>query len=561
MTKFSLSPLLAYPGLLTAVMLLGSAAAEAAPIGVKETSVPTPTEVEALPIVAQVPSVSELTAPQPQTQSQSQVTSVSQLSDVQPTDWAFQALQSLVERYGCIAGYPDGTYRGNRALTRYEFAAGLNACLDQLLAILPDIEDVDLNAIEAMQQEFAAELATLRGRIDALEARTAELEANQFSTTTKLQGEVAFVLADSWGSGNSIDEDDRSQTIFGDRVRLQLVSSFSGKDKLFTRLTAGNLENSFADEIGTNEGRFAFDGEAGNDITIDRLHYVFPVGDKLTVTAMASGGGHHFYTDTLNPGLEAGGGASGALSRFAERNPIYRSGLTGQGIGFRYGMGDAIEISAGYLARGGNDPAEKNGLFNGNNSLLGQIAFEPTEKFRLALTYVHGYDPSGPRRFLLGGTGTGLGNLNPAALDAASGLDAAQLTTPVVSNSYGAEALFSLSPKFRIGGWFGYTDARLIGLGDAEIWNYALTLSFPDVGKPGSLAAIIFGAEPYLGGLDVPGEENFENDVPLHAEAFYKFAVSDNISITPGFIWLLSPGQNEDNDDVVIGTVRTTFSF
>ncbi|TAF12554.1 MAG: S-layer homology domain-containing protein, partial [Nostocales cyanobacterium] len=56
-----------------------------------------------------------------------QVTSVSQFSDVQPTDWAFQALQSLVERYGCIAGYPNGTYRGNRALTRYEFAAGLNA--------------------------------------------------------------------------------------------------------------------------------------------------------------------------------------------------------------------------------------------------------------------------------------------------------------------------------------------------------------------------------------------------------------------------------------------------
>jgi len=49
--------------------------------------------------------------------SMDQVTSVSQLSDVRPTDWAFQALQSLVERYGCIAGYPDGTYRGNRALT------------------------------------------------------------------------------------------------------------------------------------------------------------------------------------------------------------------------------------------------------------------------------------------------------------------------------------------------------------------------------------------------------------------------------------------------------------
>lgn len=64
--------------------------------------------------------------------SAAQVTSVSQLTDVKPTDWAFQALQSLVERYGCIVGYPNKTYRGNRALSRYEFAAGLNACLDKI---------------------------------------------------------------------------------------------------------------------------------------------------------------------------------------------------------------------------------------------------------------------------------------------------------------------------------------------------------------------------------------------------------------------------------------------
>ena len=68
----------------------------------------------------------------PESSELQQVTSVSQLSDVRPTDWAFQALQSLVERYGCIAGYPDGTFRGNRAMTRYEFAAGLNACLDKV---------------------------------------------------------------------------------------------------------------------------------------------------------------------------------------------------------------------------------------------------------------------------------------------------------------------------------------------------------------------------------------------------------------------------------------------
>jgi hypothetical protein len=67
-----------------------------------------------------------------------QVTSVTQLSDVQPSDWAYQALQSLVERYGCIAGYPDGTFKGQRALTRYEFAAGMNACLDRINELLAD---------------------------------------------------------------------------------------------------------------------------------------------------------------------------------------------------------------------------------------------------------------------------------------------------------------------------------------------------------------------------------------------------------------------------------------
>ena len=43
-----------------------------------------------------------------------QVTSVAQFSDVYPTDWAYQALANLVETYGCVAGYPNGTFRGNR---------------------------------------------------------------------------------------------------------------------------------------------------------------------------------------------------------------------------------------------------------------------------------------------------------------------------------------------------------------------------------------------------------------------------------------------------------------
>ncbi len=158
--------------------------------------------------MSQVMSVSQLSDSTVSNQAMSQVTSVSQLSDVQPTDWAFQALQSLVERYGCIAGYPDRTYRGNRAISRYEFAAGLNACMDRVNELIAAAtEDLatkeDLATLQRLQEEFAAELATLRGRVDALEVRTATLQEQQFSTTTKLVGEVAFALSDSFAEYRS----------------------------------------------------------------------------------------------------------------------------------------------------------------------------------------------------------------------------------------------------------------------------------------------------------------------------------------------------------------------
>ena len=74
--------------------------------------------------------------------SQAQVTSVSQLTDVDPTHWAFQALQSLVERYGCIEGYPDRTYRGNRALTRYESVFGaMPEYLDEYERVYKELTD------------------------------------------------------------------------------------------------------------------------------------------------------------------------------------------------------------------------------------------------------------------------------------------------------------------------------------------------------------------------------------------------------------------------------------
>jgi hypothetical protein len=91
---------------------------------------------------------------------------------------------------------------------------------------------------------------------------------------------------------------------------------------------------------------------------------------------------------------------------------------------------------------------------------------------------------------------------------------------------------------------------------NADIWYYAVGLAFPDIGKEGNLGGLVIGAEPYRSNNYPP-----VNDIPFHIEAFYKYKLNDYIAITPGLIWLTAPAQNNNNDDAIIGIVRTTFTF
>ncbi|MEH2200323.1 iron uptake porin [Nostoc sp.] len=497
--------------------------------------------------IAQTPKVPiiDSDASVPQTNKMSQVTSVSQFSDVQPGDWAFQALQSLVERYGCIAGYPNSTYRGNRAISRYEFAAGLNACLSRINELIATatsdlVTKEDLTTVQRLQEEFTAELATLRGRVDSLESRTAELEANQFSTTTKLSAEAIFVITNAFqGTVNG------DNTVFQDRVRLVFKTSFTGRDTLNTRLTAGNT-TLLQLPGGSAEGLQTFNlvPNNNNQVAVDWLSYYFPVGSKIDAYIGAINGVYFDFVPTLSPYLDSATGGGRALTEFASSSPIYRIG-GGAGGGFNYRLSDQLVLSLGYLAGDHANPQLDSGFFNGQYSAFGQIAWNPNKNSGIGLTYVNAYQNRG------------------AIFDLGSGftlVGTEQANTPferMITNSYGVEAFYKFSSRFAVNGFFGYTNAKnLAGSGSADIWYYALGLAFPDLGKQGNLGGVLVGAEPYRGGNPAPA-----NDSSLHIEGFYKYQLTDNIAITPGVIWITAPAQNNDNEDAVIGTVRTTFTF
>ncbi len=517
-----------------------------------------PTYAQTLPesTLKQIEQYSEQNSLEWPTEGFNQVTNVNQLKDVSPTDWAFEALRSLVDRYGCIVGYPNQTYRGGKALSRYEFAAGLNACLNQIERLIASSEAVlreDIDTINRLLKEFETELATLNGRVDNLEGRVAFLEDHQFSTTTKLVGEVIFGLAGvAAGSKNDGDDSIDQVTVFGDRVRLELETSFSGEDLLFSRLSTGNFP-SFAEETGTFQGDLSFAQPEDNDFSVEVLFYTFPVGDNTEILVGPTGVAGDDILDTVS--VLDGDGGSGAISAFGTRSAIYVT-QGDAGLGVKYNFKDLVEVAAGYLADPANEPSEGSGLFNGPYSAFGQLTFTPLDNLTLALTYNHTYKQSDSE------TGSTLANLQSFTAS-----DEFPDGTPTVANSYGGVFSWEIADKFILGGWTSFSKVtalstldNTIDRGTQDIWQWAATLAFPDLIKQGNMAGIIVGQEPWVtaSGINTLGDDETSS---IHVEAFFQYQINDNIGITPGIVWVSSPDNNSNNDDLVIGAIRTTFSF
>ena len=481
------------------------------------------------------------------------LTSVSELSDVTPTDWAFQSLRSLVERYGCISGDAEGFYRGEEVLSRAEFAAGLNACLNQISEQLRDSvaasgSQTDLAILQRLQTEFASEILALHNQISALESRTEALAAQQFSTTTKLRGEVLLGLSGAFGDEKAMSDFDpvdaadeiSNNLVFTNRLRLMLDTSFSGDDLLRIRLQAGNTPN-LGNATGTNMSRLGFDSSTEGEIILNQLYYRFPVGQSAEVTVMASGTLFD-VVDTVNPLL--GFDSRGAISAFGLRSPIYREEIGATGAGVSYDVSPHVNLALVYLAGEANNPERDAGLFGGSYTALGQVTLRPTPDLTVGLTYTRSHNA------------IDIGTSSAIANDPFGGA-----SDSITGNSYGLQASWLVTPDVRLGGWIGLVDVTATDLQDdpdADIFYYALNVGIPDLGGEGNLAGFVFGQPP----RGVQNQFGLEDpDTSLHFEGFYRVQVNENLAITPGVFVITNPEHNGQNDTIVVGTVRTVFSF
>ncbi len=450
-----------------------------------------------------------------------QGTRVSDLGGVLPSDWAFQAIQSLAATYGCLQGYPDRTFQGQRGLTRFEFAAGLNACLGAMaeLASQGGVDPEDVATLAQLQADFQGELAVLADRVATLEAEAATLQAQPFSTTTKLQGQADFHIGIPFDPVAVFDDDNDPEVVetsvsVAARARLNFDTSFTGSDRLRLRL------QSRSGDVLAPLGGLADGGDGDYAVTLNDLYYRFPLGERLDITLSARGSqGSDWVTSTILPydGLAV---ASAAAPGFYDSGG---SSGNGAGLGLSLELSDDWVLDAGYTASnsgGATNPAI--GLFAAESqSTIAQLSYLGDGVLNAGLTYLH----SDQADEFAGG--------QPGAVNTYAGLISLELGDFFIAG-HGAYQVFNGGTDFS---W-------TVGLGVEDF--------------------LVDGSQLGLYGGQLPQLEDYANN-PVLIEGYFEMPINLFLTITPALIYgeanLRNDRGTRTDDTSLYGVIRATFKF
>jgi len=427
----------------------------------------------------------------------------------------------------------------------------------------------------------------LRGRVDGLEKKVGILQAQQFSTTTKLRGEATMVLGgvgySSTGANNTVlcaaaNTAARNAVSFNYDVRLNLNTSFTGKDLLLTRLRSGNFNGSAfggspigMTRLDKSSGDTTTGGNAQQNVFIDRLYYSFPIGTELTATIgprvrnteMISFRPQAYNADILDFFTLAG--APGAYNK-----------ATGTGFGIEWKQKvkkgqPYLVASANYVAQNGQNgnpgsgSASDNGggLFNaysGSNVTV-QLGGRGTN-WGVAALYRYGTCGTSLR------DGTPLGAGSPACNTTAAGNNGS-------TNSLGLGAFWQPTqtgwiPSVSLGwGYTGWSQSGTTtvsssnpGANTSASQSWSAMFQWNDAFAKGNSAGFALGQGVMATALrngSTPIDSNYA------FEWFYRFRVSDNITVTPAIFYLSNPnGQQATGTNAFNNTgflVQTQFRF
>jgi len=284
-----------------------------------------------------------------------QVATSAQFSDVVPGDWAYTALQNLSESYGCVDNAYTQNLQNGQSLTRYEAAALINACLDNGLSASAGAT----SDASRLTDEFASEMAILKGRVDGLETRVNEFQAGQFASSTKLSGETVFTLG-AVANSPSGTADNTEGLAMQYAFKLDMNTSFTGEDNLYVGVQTGNANDPLKMDS-------AVDPSTDNVLDLHALWYTFPVGD---------------FAITAGPLVEQEDIVSATISTYSDSFRLAGQPYSlanaegGPAVGITYANDSGLNASFAVLTDDGADASQGIWTQEGDDVITASIGFD-----------------------------------------------------------------------------------------------------------------------------------------------------------------------------------------
>ncbi len=316
-------------------------------------------------------------------------------SDVSTSDWAYQAISDLSDR-GMIEGYPDGSFKGQQNITRYEVAQ----IVARLMAKEDQMNAEDRAVIDRLASEYSAELQNLGVRVGNLEKKVGNIA---WSGDARIRFQKTS--GDNYGIKNNK---------FNGRIRLNARATVNDSTYVHGRLVAnGNFDDTESDKdgkvemdriyvhhqfgkVGATLGRYELDlGQqdggwlyAGK---FDGIELAAPLGDKVSLALgygrMKEPEGSMSLSATYNKV-----DYYGKLKSNFNKSEIFYAQLKADfkvaKIGFDYFKTSPYTWDFAGVGYAGDDPAGAvAGSFNQKKSVWGVNVLVPINKFRIFADY------------------------------------------------------------------------------------------------------------------------------------------------------------------------------
>lgn len=446
------------------------------------------------------------------------VTSVAELTDVQPTDWAYQSVKTLIERYGLMNG--SKAFRGNQPLTRFEFARVISLVMEQVAPIATEDE---VKVIRKLQGLYEEALTDVRSRMTTFETAESRLTNQQFSTTTKFSGISDQIL--TGGSSNS-----KISVI--SRVRLNFDTSFSGRDLLVTQFEAGN---GGLDAVGLNQQRQGnrlstvgsiVDGGGldavgvSSNVRIRKLYYSFPLSKTVTLTV----GSVIPPSDFIDRNTFANNSGRNFASSFFMNNPLVvqnaidRAG--GAGVVAEWAMRKDLSLRGLFVGSGASDPQV--GLFRDQYQATIEGEYRlPTRPITVRAQFTN------------------------------ATVNGSQVNALGLSGEWASSRQVGAFARLGIAQYSG-SNSALRGKFDATPMTWAIGGIMRNFVIPGSKAGLAIG-QPFITG-------SLGNATQTNIEAYFGLLVNDRINFSPSILYVINP-DNQLAKSVWQWGLRMSFEF